>query len=47
MINLFLGIYQPNRSIAEIGGVQDRILFQKIQEYPPLELKLHSAEAIA
>jgi len=47
MINLFLGVYQPNVTVIEVGGVKEMPPIQRIQDYPLLELKLHTSEAIA
>lgn len=47
MINLFLGVYQPNKTIIDINGQKEMPPLQRIQDYPTIELKLHSASAIS
>ena len=46
MINLFLGVYQPNRTILDINGQPEIIPIQGFQDHPALELALHQNDAI-
>ena len=46
MINLFLGVFQPNRTIVDINGQNEMPPIQAFQDHPTLELALHQHNAI-
>jgi len=46
MINLFLGVYQPNRTYVTLNGTRELTCLQRLQDYPTLERMLHQAARV-